>query len=64
MNLVRSVISIFVVTLVVLSVAGWMWAGGQPAEKMIGARVALTLCSLASLGSLWVMWREKPASST
>lgn len=61
MNLVRSIISVFLITLVVLSVAGWIWAGGQPSPKLEGARFILAVCGIASLGSLWVLWGSKRA---
>ena len=59
MNLVRSVISVFLLLLLGLSVAGWIWAGGQPSPKMEGARFVLTLCGLASIGCLGLLWSAK-----
>lgn len=63
MNLIRWIISVFVGAIVVVTVAGWNWAGHQPSPRMEGARVALVLCGLLSVGALWVLWREKPAST-
>lgn len=62
MNIVRSIISVFVLALVALSIAGWIWAGGQPSPGQEGARVVLALCGLSSLGCLWLLWRERPLS--
>ncbi len=62
MNLVRSVISVFVVALVGVSIAGWVWAGAQPSPNREGARVVLAICGIASIGCLWMLWREKEAS--
>lgn len=60
MNLVRSIISVFLVALLALSVAGWSWAGGQPFRSMVGARVVLAICGLASAGCLGLLWTAKP----
>lgn len=62
MNLIRSLISVFLATLLVLSIAGWNWAGSQPSPKSEGARTALVLCGLASLASLWALWTTKQSS--
>ena len=59
MNLVRSVISFFLVLLVAVSVAGWIWAGGLPQEKMMGARFVLAVCGLGSVGALSLLWTAK-----
>jgi hypothetical protein len=64
MNLVRSVISVFLLVLLMLSIAGWMWAGGQPYFNMLGARFVLALCGLVSLGSLGLIWREEHPQMT
>lgn len=56
MNLVRSVISVFLIALLLLSVAGWIWAGGQPSPNREGARVVLAICGLSSVGSLGLLW--------
>ncbi|MEO8164468.1 MAG: hypothetical protein ABI619_03640 [Betaproteobacteria bacterium] len=59
MNFVRSVISFFMLILLAVSVAGWIWAGGLPTPKMEGARVVLALCGLASLGAIGLLWNAK-----
>lgn len=64
MNLVRSIISVFLLVLVGLIVAGWIWAGGQPAPKMLGARFVLTLCGLASIGCVGLLWTARQAETT
>ena len=63
MNLVRSAISVLLVILVAIVVAGWEWAGGRPSPAMEGARFALSLCALASLACLGVLWRASPSRS-
>lgn len=59
MNLIRSIISIFLLILLAVSVAGWAWAGGLPTTKMEGARFALALCGLASVGAIGLLWSAK-----
>ncbi len=60
MNAIRIVISLFILSLLVLSVAGWIWAGGQPTpQAMIGSRVALTVSALAGVVGLVAVWRAK-----
>lgn len=64
MNLVRSVMSFFLLVLIFLAVAGFYWAGGLPAPKCSGARVALALCALMSSGSMFLLWKEKQPEVT
>lgn len=60
MNLVRSVMSVFLLALLVISVCGWFWANGQPSPTREGAKVALALCAAGSAFTMWIIWREKP----
>jgi hypothetical protein len=60
MNAVRSVISVFLLVLLGLSVAGWVWAGGQPSPQSTGARLVLALCGLMAVGSIELLWRAEP----
>lgn len=59
MNLIRSIISVFLAILVVISIAGWFWTGGQSSPKMGGARLVLALCGLSSLACLWLLWSAR-----
>ena len=59
MNVVRSLMSVFLLILLALSVAGWNWAGGQPSPQAEGARFVLVLCGLTAVGSLWLLWTAK-----
>ena len=61
MNLVRSVISFFMLVVLVVAVAGFVWAGGLPSPKMEWARVALVSCGLMAVGSIHLLW--KPSGS-
>lgn len=64
MNLVRSLMSFFLMTVLAVAVAGWIWAGDLPTAKQEGARVALALCALMSAGAVVLLWRTKdPASA-
>ncbi|TWU06214.1 hypothetical protein Pla52n_19340 [Stieleria varia] len=63
MNLVRSLITVFLIALFASAVAGWIWAGGQPSPKMEGSRVVLAICALSSIGCFVLIWRAKPGES-
>lgn len=60
MNAIRTVMSLFLVWVLALSVAGWVWAGRQPAATMEGARIVLALCMLIAAGGIGVIWSVKP----
>lgn len=59
MNLVRSVISLFLLILLGLCIAGWVWAGGQPSPKMEGARFVLALSGLGAVGCGVLLWSTR-----
>jgi hypothetical protein len=60
MNVVRSVISFFILVLIAVSVAGWIWAGGQPSPRaMMGSRVALAVSAVAGVVGLVAVWRPQ-----
>ena len=64
MNLIRSLISLFLIALLAVSVAGWVWAGDQPSPTMEGARFVLALCGLSAVGGLALIWSVKrPAAA-
>lgn len=54
----RVAASLFMAALIALSVAGWIWNGSQPFPQQLGARAALALSVLASLGGLLAVWRS------
>lgn len=63
MNLIRTIMSVLLLILLAISVAGWIWAGGQPSPQSEGARTVLALCGLTAVGSLWLIWTaEQPAA--
>lgn len=59
MNAIRTAISVFLVILLGLVVAGWIWAGTLPDAKMAGARAVLAACGLSAVGALALIWKEK-----
>jgi hypothetical protein len=59
MNLIRSLISVFILVLFGLAIAGWNWAGSLPSPKLEGARAVLGICGVAAIGSLVLLWRVK-----
>ena len=65
MNAIRIVISVFLLILFGLAVAGWNWFSSLPPEdappagQMWGARVVLGLCCVASIGALALLWSVK-----
>jgi hypothetical protein len=64
MNVVRVVISLFILVLIALSVGGLIWAGDQPSlQSPVGCRVVLTVTGLAGVGGLVVLWRPRPTDA-
>ncbi len=63
MNFIRTLISVFVVAVIGVCIAGQFWAGSADftSTYRLGARVVLAICTVASIGCLWLLWREKPA---
>ncbi|OYP31638.1 hypothetical protein [Rhodopirellula sp. MGV] len=62
MNLIRSLISVFLVALFAVSIAGWFWAGEKPSANVVGSRVVLVLCGLLSVGCFSLLWSAKPGT--
>lgn len=57
MNAIRSAITVFLLVLVALSVAGWVWAGHQPpAYPATAARVVLAVCGVGGLAAVYELW--------
>jgi membrane protein YdbS with pleckstrin-like domain len=62
MNVVRIVISVFLLVLIGISAAGWMWTGAhQPPAQSAASRFVLGLCIIAGIGGLAAVWRARPA---
>jgi hypothetical protein len=61
MNIIRIAISLFILVLLVISVAGWIWTGrNQPAPHASASHVVLTLGALAGVAGLVALWRPRP----
>jgi hypothetical protein len=60
-NVVRIVISVFLVVLIGVAVSGWVWTGGhQPPAQSAASRIVLTVCIVAGVVGLTVIWRVRP----
>jgi hypothetical protein len=53
--------SVFLVILLGLSIAGWIWAGGLASSQSAGARLVLFLCGVSAVVGLYLLWTEKPS---
>jgi hypothetical protein len=61
MNLVRMAITLFVVILIVVSIAGWLWTGThQSPSQATASRVVLTIGILTGIAGLVAIWRSTP----
>lgn len=59
MNFIRILMTLFLLSVVFVSVAGWIWAGGLPSPKIEGARFVLALCALMATGACAILWNAK-----
>lgn len=58
-KIVRGAISAFILVLLGLSLAGWIWTGAnQPGSQATASRVVLTIGMAAGLVGLRALWRE------
>jgi hypothetical protein len=61
MNIIRIAISLFIVVLLVISAAGWIWTGrNQPRPQSDASHIVLTLGALAGVAGLVALWRPRP----
>jgi hypothetical protein len=59
MNVVRAAISVFIVVLLAISTAGWIWVGShQSAAQATASRTVLGIGTLAALLALLALWRR------
>jgi hypothetical protein len=62
MTLIRITMSIFVLLLISVSLAGWIWTGSHQAPaQAIASRVVLTLGMAGGLVGLFAIWRNPGA---
>ena len=55
---IRLAISAFIVLLIVVSAAGWVWTGAhQPATQAMASRIVLALGVIAGVTGLTAVWR-------
>jgi hypothetical protein len=60
LNIVRIVISLFILVLIAVSAVGWIWTGShQPPSQSEASRVVLTLGALAGVAGLAALWRTR-----
>ena len=60
MNVIRVVISGFLLVLMALAVSGWIWTGShQPGAQAAASHIVLTICILAGIGGLTALWRRR-----
>jgi hypothetical protein len=58
MNVIRLLISLFILLLVGVSVVGWVWAGShQSPSQSAASRTVLSLSILAGVAGLVALWR-------
>jgi hypothetical protein len=59
MTLVRLALTLFILVLVALTVAGWIWTGAHQAPaQSIASRAVLTAGALAGIVGLIQIWRR------
>ncbi len=64
MNTIRIAISLFIVVLIAVSAAGWVWNGSQPFPQAVAARIVLALSGLAGVVGLVVIWGSDSGRSS
>jgi uncharacterized membrane protein YbhN (UPF0104 family) len=64
MNLVRILISLFMVILLVIIALGWSWTGSHQAPALaMASHVVLGIAALAGIYALVTLWRANPQRS-
>jgi hypothetical protein len=59
-NAVRILISLFILVLIVVAFAGWIWTSHhQPAAQSQPSHLVLGMSVLAGLGGLAAIWRSR-----
>lgn len=65
MNAIRTAISLFILILIGIAAAGWIWTGAhQSASQAAASRVVLALAMLAGVAGLLSLWRRPAGSRT
>jgi hypothetical protein len=64
MTIVRLLISAFIVVLIVIAAAGWIWTGEHmPTDQMLWGRAALAGCVVAGVVGLAAVWKDRRVAS-
>ena len=57
---IRSAITLFVMVLIAISIAGWVWTGAHQAPAASTAsRTVLGTGIAAGLAGMWALWRRR-----
>jgi hypothetical protein len=59
MNLIRSLMTVFLACVMAVAVAGWVWVGDLPSPKLEAARCVLGLCMAMAVGSVALLWTAR-----
>lgn len=59
MNFIRSLMSVFLLVLFCIAIAGCIYVGRFDPSKMLGARLVLGACMVAAVGSMVLLWTYK-----
>ena len=60
LNVFRCVITGFIVVLITIATTGWLWVGSHQApSQALASRVVLTLCVVAGLIGVRVLWSRR-----
>jgi hypothetical protein len=65
MKAIRAAISLFILVVIALATAGWVWTGDhQNGSQAVASRVVLALAILSGLVGLLSLWRHPEGSRT
>lgn len=60
LNVVRVVITGFILVLITIATTGWLWVGShQSPAQALASRVVLTLCVVAGLIGMKAVWARR-----
>jgi hypothetical protein len=60
LNVFRFVITGFIVVLITIATTGWLWVGShQSPSQALASRIVLTLCVVAGLVGVRVLWGRR-----
>jgi membrane protein YdbS with pleckstrin-like domain len=60
LNVVRFLITGFIVVLITIATTGWLWVGShQSPSQALASRIVLTLCVVAGLIGVKALWSRR-----